>query len=684
MDSAANAIIMVGQPGSGKSTAASQLHAVGWSVCSQDTEGGDRVACERRVWECLSRGERVVIDRTNTTADQRALWISLITAASKHACIAALHCDMPVEECITRVKARTNHPLSGSAAEQAIRRCAEELQLPTDAEGFSFVLKYVSRSSEGEPESTGHSLSIVHGTSLEANEFRAHVEAALAVPNVNDSPSDFSDAVDPSKTTMMQPPSVQALGSVVSKMECVYTTEYRGTESAASPEKGENLASRFVRPEARAMFESGHYVATVKVHGRCCKWNNGRCFRRLDVNLGSPAADAAAAKKLKKKEAALLDAFLAATSEQLGVDLTRCWQAGFARDWSWRDSVAANWGWVATVSAKGWRPTAAPDRHGHWIGYSPVHHQCAISARVLPVEHDADVRHGFDEQRGVAFCLGWPQENDGTGGGGRLELVEVPVSDLVDGSYELIGPNDAHGGPYRRSLPVPADDAEYRREPRFPDWKGDRNERHYFVKHGSVQWRPADQGGNPPPTPLDQDALRAWMKDAHVEGVVWHGTGPFQGRMFKCHVGHLGLAGAKTFAFRRREHVFLTRDSSLASAATASSVLDSSLAGAATGNTPTAQATDSSAGPELSEVVSEPAGPAMGALVRVRVCCGADRRDVRVLVVQRDVTELAKTVRNKWRKVKVGRICVEDGAASQELTPEVMRTLPDGVLLVVY
>jgi len=74
----------------------------------------------------------------------------------------------------------------------------------------------------------------------------------------------------------------------------------------------------------------------------------------------------------------------------------------------------------------------------------------------------------------------------------------------------------------------------------------------------------------------------------------------------------------------------------------------------------------------------------MGALVRVRVCCGADRRDVRVLVVQRDVTELAKTVRNKWRKVKVGRICVEDGAASQELTPEVMRTLPDGVLLVVY
>mmetsp|Transcript_25160 Transcript_25160/g.38598 ORF Transcript_25160/g.38598 Transcript_25160/m.38598 type:complete len:150 (-) Transcript_25160:80-529(-) len=102
------------------------------------------------------------------------------------------------------------------------------------------------------------------------------------------------------------------------------------------------------------------------------------------------------------------------------------------------------------------------------------------------------------------------------------------------------------------------------------------------------------------------------------------------------------------------------------------------------GNTPTAQATDSSAGPELSEVVSEPAGPAMGALVRVRVCCGADRRDVRVLVVQRDVTELAKTVRNKWRKVKVGSICVEDGAASQELMLEVMQTLPDGVLLVVY
>eukprot|EP00961_Rhodomonas_salina_P074924 1006036-Rhodomonas_salina.1 len=72
----------------------------------------------------------------------------------------------------------------------------------------------------------------------------------------------------------------------------------------------------------------------------------------------------------------------------------------------------------------------------------------------------------------------------------------------------------------------------------------------------------------------------------------------------------------------------------------------------------------------------------MGALVRVRVCRCADCRDVCVLVVQQDVTELAKTVRNKWHKVKVGSICVEDGAALQELMLEVMQTLPDGVLLV--
>eukprot|EP00961_Rhodomonas_salina_P117836 1585993-Rhodomonas_salina.1 len=51
-------------------------------------------------------------------------------------------------------------------------------------------------------------------------------------------------------------------------------------------------------------------------------------------------------------------------------------------------------------------------------------------------------------------------------------------------------------------------------------------------------------------------------------------------------------------------------------------------------NTPTAQATNSSAGPELSEVVPAPAGPAMGALVCVGVCRGTDRRDVHVLVVQ--------------------------------------------------
>lgn len=287
------------------------------------------------------------------------------------------------------------------------------------------------------------------------------------------------------------------------------------------------------------MFREGLYTATVKVHGRCCMWKGGKPFRRLDIDLNGGTEG-----RVSRRVETQVEAFMERIGQQLGVDLAHCWQAGAHRDWSWRGCLQQNWGWLVTCVQAGWQPTSAPDRHGHWIGYTPVSH-LDRRGRVLPVDHDADVRHGFDEARGMAFCLSW---HDG-GNVGRLALKEVPMSAMEDGTYELVGPHDLHGGPYRDSLPIVSEDVAY--PVRFPNWDNDRNERHYFIHHGSVQW-----SNNLPPNPLDQGELKQWMQTSGVEGVVWHGRDRFEGQMYKCHFGHLGLP-KPAYRFTCQDQIFV-------------------------------------------------------------------------------------------------------------------------------
>ncbi len=66
-------LVMVGMPGSGKSTAAKQLAERGWARVNQD-EMGTRKVCEARLEDALRAGRSVVVDRCNFDYQQRHVW----------------------------------------------------------------------------------------------------------------------------------------------------------------------------------------------------------------------------------------------------------------------------------------------------------------------------------------------------------------------------------------------------------------------------------------------------------------------------------------------------------------------------------------------------------------------------------------------------------------------------------
>lgn len=74
--SASRVLLLVGLPGSGKTTFALRLvEGGGWVRVSQDDVGGSRAAVERSFMEALESGHAVVVDRCNCTVQQRRWFI---------------------------------------------------------------------------------------------------------------------------------------------------------------------------------------------------------------------------------------------------------------------------------------------------------------------------------------------------------------------------------------------------------------------------------------------------------------------------------------------------------------------------------------------------------------------------------------------------------------------------------
>ncbi|KAG2497888.1 hypothetical protein HYH03_004154 [Edaphochlamys debaryana] len=136
-------LVLVGIPGSGKSTLSQHLVQHGWSHINQDALGS-RPACEDACRAALRQGLNVVVDRCNHDSFQRSHWVRLARQAGRVR-VVALQLLLPVGVCKQRALARVGHPTLGlHNAEGVIDRFYHEFEPADTREGFDRVMTATS------------------------------------------------------------------------------------------------------------------------------------------------------------------------------------------------------------------------------------------------------------------------------------------------------------------------------------------------------------------------------------------------------------------------------------------------------------------------------------------------------------------------------------------------------------
>ena len=101
-------IVLVGVPGSGKSTFAKKLEKAGYIRVNQD-DLGSRKACKRAVENAFNNKQKVVVDRCNFDVNQRKCWLDLAeTHGVSLKSVVTFNTDL--DTCKERVCNRIDHP----------------------------------------------------------------------------------------------------------------------------------------------------------------------------------------------------------------------------------------------------------------------------------------------------------------------------------------------------------------------------------------------------------------------------------------------------------------------------------------------------------------------------------------------------------------------------------------------
>jgi len=140
-------IICMGLPGSGKSIFANMLAKSFppeniWLVLNQDKLG--RKQCERLTKSCKT-GNRVILDRCNVTASERAAWLEKINSPPRGE-VSLIYFAADAETCTRRVEERANHetiPLG--RGRRIVAEMNEKLEPPTPSEAKRYRSIHVVR-----------------------------------------------------------------------------------------------------------------------------------------------------------------------------------------------------------------------------------------------------------------------------------------------------------------------------------------------------------------------------------------------------------------------------------------------------------------------------------------------------------------------------------------------------------
>lgn len=134
-------VMLVGLPGSGKSTFSQQLVRAGqgWErLCQDEMEGRD--ALESAIGRSAKDPrKRLVIDRTNVLRSDRTFFLSLAFDPQSAVCV---HFDHAMADCEERVSKRTDHPtIKYGGGRRAVRSMHASFEAPSCEESFEEVIR---------------------------------------------------------------------------------------------------------------------------------------------------------------------------------------------------------------------------------------------------------------------------------------------------------------------------------------------------------------------------------------------------------------------------------------------------------------------------------------------------------------------------------------------------------------